>query len=367
MSDSFLAMLYYIGEGGRKVKVLLYFESEKILAKSGIGRALDHQKRALSDVGIPYTLDTNDDYDILHINTYGINSHNMVNKARRDGKKVVYHAHSTEEDFRNSFIGSNQLSPVVKKYLVSLYQKADYLITPTPYSKKLLESYGIEVPIRAISNGIDLDKYQPDLTKEQRFREYFNLSSDQKVVICVGLFFERKGIIDFVEIAREMPEYTFVWFGHVPMYSIPKNIRKIVKEDHPENVIFPGYIRGDVIEGAYSGADLFFFPSYEETEGIVVLEALASRQNVLVRDIPVYEGWLKDGENCYMGRTNQEFIEKIRQITEKEVQSLVQAGYQTAEERSIERIGRELQGVYEMVLEEQEAPLEVRKSKSMKR
>ncbi len=49
-------MLYYISEGGRKVKVLLYFESEKMLAKSGIGRALDHQKRALTEVGISYTL-----------------------------------------------------------------------------------------------------------------------------------------------------------------------------------------------------------------------------------------------------------------------------------------------------------------------
>ncbi|BDP49503.1 hypothetical protein EfmJHP10_09390 [Enterococcus faecium] len=136
------------------MKVLLYFESEKMLAKSGIGRALDHQKRALTEVGISYTLDEKEDYDILHINTYGINSHNMVNKARREGKKVVYHAHSTEEDFRNSFIGSNQLSPIVKKYLVGLYQKADYLITPTPYSKQLLESYGIRVPIQAISNGI---------------------------------------------------------------------------------------------------------------------------------------------------------------------------------------------------------------------
>lgn len=352
MSDSFKAMLYYIGGGGRRVKVLLYFESEKMLAKSGIGRALDHQKRALKDVGVSYTLNSKEDYDILHINTYGINSHNMINKARKDGKKIVYHAHSTEEDFRDSFIGSNQLAPFVKKYLVRLYQKADYLITPTPYSKKLLESYGINLPIQSISNGIDIEKYRPDPIKEQKFREYFHLSVDQKVIICVGLFFARKGIIDFVEIAKKMPDYTFIWFGHVPMYSIPKNIRKIVKEDHPKNVIFPGYIRGEILEGAYSGADLFFFPSYEETEGIVVLEALASKQNVLVRDIPVYHGWLEDKKNCYMGRSNDEFIALIKKIMEEEVPSLIESGYQTAQERSIEKIGEQLQDVYKKVLNE---------------
>lgn len=333
------------------MKVLLYFEGEKILAKSGIGRALDHQKRALSEVGIEYTLDSDcTDYDILHINTYGINSHNMVNKAKKMGKKVIYHAHSTEEDFRNSFIGSNQISPLVKKYLVSLYSKADYLITPTPYSKDLLEGYGITVPIVSISNGIDLDRFKHSVDKEEKFREYFNIKPEQKVIICVGLYFERKGIIDFVELAEKFPEYRFIWFGHTPMYSIPKAIRTIVKDEHPENVEFPGYIKGDIIEGAYSAADLFFFPSYEETEGIVILEALASKQQVLVRDIPVYQGWLVDKKNCYMGKNNKEFTRLIEELVEKKIPDTSLAGYNVAKEKSIEHIGHELKDVYEKVL-----------------
>lgn len=333
------------------MKVLLYFEGEKILAKSGIGRALDHQKRALSEVGIEYTLDADcTDYDILHINTYGINSHSMVNKAKRMGKKVIYHAHSTEEDFRNSFVGSNQISPLVKKYLVSLYSKADYLITPTPYSKHLLEGYGITVPIVSISNGIDLRRFERSIEKEEKFREYFEIQKNQKVIICVGLYFERKGIIDFVELARKFPEYRFIWFGHTPMYSIPRTIRTIVKEDHPKNVEFPGYIKGDIIEGAYSAADLFFFPSYEETEGIVILEALASKQQVLVRDIPVYKGWLEDKANCYMGKTNSDFAYLIEALVENKICDTRQAGYNVAKEKSIERIADELKEVYEKVL-----------------
>lgn len=334
------------------MKVLLYFEGEKILAKSGIGRALDHQKRALSEVGIEYTLDADcTDYDILHINTYGINSHSMVNKARKLGKKVIYHAHSTEEDFRNSFVGSNQISPLVKKYLVSLYSKADYLITPTPYSKELLEGYGIKVPIASISNGIDLNRFTRSEDKEMKFKNYFDIKEDQKVIICVGLYFERKGIIDFVELARRFPDYRFIWFGHTPMYSIPRAIRTIVKEDHPANVEFPGYIKGDIIEGAYTAADLFFFPSYEETEGIVILEALASKQQVLVRDIPVYTGWLEDKVNCYMGKNNEEFTNLIEALVENKVPNTCQSGYNVAREKSIGRIGHELKDVYEKVLD----------------
>lgn len=335
------------------MKVLLYFEGEKVLEKSGIGRALLHQKRALQEVGVEYTTDPKcEDYDILHINTYGINSHNAVHKAQKAGKKVIYHAHSTEEDFRNSFVGSNTVSPIVRRYLISLYEKADHIITPTPYSKRLLEGYGLTVPIDAISNGIDLDRFAPNAEKEAAFYEHFKITPEQKVVMCVGLFFERKGIVEFVEIAKEMPDYTFIWFGDIPMYAIPRNVRQIVKEDHPDNVIFPGYIKGEVLEGAYAAADLFFFPSHEETEGIVVLEALASHQNVLVRDIPVYEGWLKNGVNCYMAKDNLGFMELIEKITHQEIPSLKEAGYQVAKERSIANIGAQLKAVYEKVLAE---------------
>lgn len=347
-------MIYYNwkkGKGNKSLKVLLYFEGEKMLQKSGIGRAFEHQKKALESAGVDYTTDAkSNDYDILHINTYGLNSWKMIRQAKRQGKKVVYHAHSNAEDFKNSFLGSNAIVSLYKKYIVNLYSSGDHLITPTLYAKRILQSYGIRKPIDVVSNGINLTQYRPDTRKEQKFRDYFHLAADQKVIISVGLYFQRKGLIDFVEVARHFPQYKFIWFGHISLYSVPKDIRKIVQYDHPDNVIFPGYIKGNIIEGAYSNADLFFFPSYEETEGIVVLEALASLQNVLVRDIPVYEGWLQDRQNCYMGHSNAEFSRLLEGIVEKRLPDLSKNGWQTAQEKSIENIGTELKNVYEMVL-----------------
>ena len=113
------------------MKILLYLEAEKFLRKSGIGRAIYHQKRALDIAGIDYTTNPHEDFDIAHINTYGIKSIMLLFRAKRMGKKVIYHGHSTMEDFRNSFIGSNLLAPIVKKYLTFLYRHADLVITPT--------------------------------------------------------------------------------------------------------------------------------------------------------------------------------------------------------------------------------------------
>lgn len=115
-----MASLFLTVERGLDMKVLLYFEGENLIQYSGIGRAFEHQKMALQSAGISYTVDPWDDsYDILHINTVGTNSETMIRHARELGKKVVYHAHSTEEDFRNSFVFSNLISPFVKTVLTA--------------------------------------------------------------------------------------------------------------------------------------------------------------------------------------------------------------------------------------------------------
>jgi len=335
------------------MKVLLFFESQNLISKSGIGRALNHQIKALESQNIEYTFDPNDTYDVAHINTIGPKSKLLIKKCKKKNIKIIYHAHSTEEDFKNSFIFSNQFAPFFKKRLISLYSQADCIITPTPYSKKLISHYeGITQPIYSISNGIDIQEYDYNKERVHKFREHFHLNENDKVIIGVGLFFKRKGIIDFVEIAKNLPQYTFIWFGSTPLYSIPKDIRQIITKNHPKNVIFPGYITGDIIKGAYAGADAFFFPSYEETEGIVVLEALSSYQQVIVRDIPVYDGWLYDQYNCYKGHTNQEFKDIIVNVVEKKVSDLRENARKTALQKSIPEIGKELKDIYTKVLED---------------
>lgn len=333
---------------GRSImKVLLYFEGENLISKSGIGRALKHQKRALELVGVDYTTDVMDDYDILHINTVGITSPLVVAQAHALGKKVVYHAHSTEEDFRNSFILSNQIAPLVKQHLINMYQMADVIITPTPYSKSLLENYGIIKPIYAVSNGIDLSRYSKDAEKEKTFRSYFHLAPEDKVVVSAGLYLKRKGIIDFMEVARMMPEVTFIWFGSTPRIALSQEVKRAI-DHHPVNVRLPGYLKGPGFEGAFSGADAFFFPSLEETEGIVVLEALASKQKIVVRDIGVYQGWLNHGQNCLMGSTNHEFVNHLKATLDgKYPNELIEQAYQTASDRSLDKVGQQLKAIYE--------------------
>ncbi len=334
------------------MKVLLYFENPDLIRISGIGKAYEHQKKALTSQGISYTSDPYArDYDILHINTYGPGSKAMIRRAFGMGKKVICHAHSTEEDFRGSFIGSDLAAPFFKRHLVSLYRRADALVTPTPYAASLIRSYGLSNPVYTVSNGVDLMRFKESSGKRLRFRARYGIGEDEKVVIGVGLPIERKGIDDFIEAAVRLPEYRFIWFGGITPFLIPAKIRRLLK-DPPGNLILPGYVSGDILEGAFLDADCFFFPSREETEGIAVLEALAAGQNVIVRDIPVYKGWLEDGVSCRKAADMDGFIELIRKNVTCPDRRIADRGRRVAAERSLERTGSRLKKVYEKVLEE---------------
>ncbi|MDD6323149.1 MAG: glycosyltransferase family 4 protein [Bacilli bacterium] len=332
------------------MKILLHTGKFKEVEKSGVGRAIIHQKKALDLMHIPYTTDPNDEFDIAHINTIFPESLMLAKKCKQKGKKVIFHAHSTEEDFKNSFKLSNGVSPLFKQWLKLCYGSADLLITPTPYAKKVLEKYNLNKEIIPISNGIDLEFFDRKKAKPEEFRKKYNLSSDDKVIISVGLYIERKGILEFIELARRCPNYKFIWFGYTAPALVPVKIKEAMK-NKPNNCFFPGYIKSDELKDAYAGCDLYIFPTKEETEGIVLLEALAMKANVLVSDIPIYDEWLNDGINIYKAKNVDEFEDKIKKIIEGKLPNLTEEGYKVAAARDIKKIGYELKKAYEYVLE----------------
>lgn len=332
------------------MKVLLYSEAFNLVKISGLGRAIMHQQRALQLNGVDFTLDPKDDYDIVHINTLGLRSHHLARKAKKAGKRVVYHAHSTEEDFRNSFIFSNALSGLVKKWLCSCYRSGDVIVTPTEYSKRLISGYGITNPIYPVSNGIDLAKYEPASGDREAFRSRMGFSDSDKVIIAVGLYFERKGILDFVQMAKDMPDYKFVWFGKTPLYSVPHKIRKAVRTKLP-NLTFAGYVQPDELKQSYVGCDAYIFPTHEETEGIVLLEALAAEANVIIRDIPVFD-WLTDRRDCYKAKDLEDFERLIRAVTSGELPSLQENGRAAVAGMDIKKVGEKLLSIYNGTIEQ---------------
>lgn len=329
------------------MKVYLYSEMQNLIEKSGVGRAIYHQQSAARKNKIELAKNL-EEADIVHINTVFPKSLFLAKKAKKRGIPVVYHAHSTKEDFRNSYIGSNLFAPLFGKWIQYCYNTGTIIITPTEYSKRLLISYGIKKRVEAISNGIDLTFYDRKNADRMSFRKKYGYTAEQKVIMSVGLTIERKGISDFVELAKRMPEYQFIWFGETNLNTVPIKTRKAVRTKLP-NLRFAGYVNPEELREAYGSCDLFLFPSREETEGIVVLEALAMKIPMLLRDIPVYEDWLAENKEVYKAKNVKDFEQKARKILEGELPNLAEAGYRVAEARSLENIGIKLGEIYRKI------------------
>ena len=265
--------------------------------------------------------------------------------AKLMGRKVIYYGHSTMEDFRRSFRGSDRLAPLFRKWITFCYSLGDVVLTPTEYSRRLLESYGLKPPVYSISNGVDTEFFAPDPTRRASFRRRWGLREGERAVISVGHTIARKGLPEFLELARRMPEARFLWFGWTDPHLIPQEIRQAM-EQAPENVTFAGFVDRETLREAYCGADVFAFMSHEETEGIVVLEALACGIPTVVRDIPVYNGWLREGQNVYKASGTDEFQQKAEGLLTGTLPDLTAAGRRVAEERSLSVMGERLREVY---------------------
>lgn len=326
------------------MKVCVYLEIEKYFDTSGIGTAVENQRKALRRNGVEVTNDPSEDYDVLHINTIGPKSFYLSKKTNKD-TKIVIHAHTTAEDFKGSFLFSDKISPILKKYLKYYYDQADILLCPSGYTKEKLDDYNLSLDPKVISNGIDTEKFQTKEDLRYEYRKKYNINEDETVVFSVGSVFMRKGIDTFSEVGKEFPDTQFIWFG--PIYSKLQNkkAQKVVKSS-PSNVRFVGKI--DNVLGAYSLGDIFFFPSYRENQGIVTLEAASSGKPLVLRDIPGFRIW-SDEKDCYKGTKKENFIKAIRKLLDKENlrKDMGRKAQETAIEHDLKRIGQKLQRIYQ--------------------
>ena len=335
------------------------------MGRSGVGQAIRHQAECLSRCGLPVTDRFAPDTDAVHINTVLPDAVVTALLARLRGRKVVWYGHSTMEDFRGSFRGSDLLAPLFRRWLTFCYGLGDVVLTPTPYSRRLLAGYGLRKPVYSLSNGVDVDFFHPDAAAKDTFRKRYHLGANEKTVISVGHTIARKGLPEFLELARRMPDVRFLWFGWTDPRLVPAAITRAIR-NAPPNVLFPGFVDRERLREAYQGADVFAFLSHEETEGIVVLEALACGIPTVLRDIPVYDGWLEDRKTVYKASNPGEFQRIVMDLLAGTLPDLTAAGRQAAEERSLEAVGERLKDIYrkERILPPLPAPLKHRRARA---
>ncbi len=133
----------------------------------------------------------------------------------------------------------------------------------------------IENKIEINWNSVDIDKFHPDDNYE--FKKELKIDEDCPMILFVGNIIKRKNVATILEAKKLLKENcTLVIVGDGPLLN---NLKSKVKLEKIANIIFTG-ARND-IENIIPSADLLILPSYSESFGLVLIEALACSKPVI--------------------------------------------------------------------------------------
>jgi len=339
-----------------KTKVCVNLEFREFLGglfyrntANGILSSYKNQLKILKRAKIKYTEDSDSkDYNILQLNLMGPKAIYLIKRDRKRGRKVVSYAHMTPEDFQNAFWFSAIVTPFLKRFLVYMHNQVDVVLCPSIYTTKLMARHGIKKPLIHVSNGVDVDKFCFNKKKREDGRKDYKLK--RLTIFSVGQVLPRKSTQTFLDAAEKFPEHDFIWFGVIYHRLLAKKLPSL-----PSNLRFTGFVE-DIVSPFCAG-DIFLFPSYEENEGMAILEAASMGLPIIVRDLPVYEGWLIDGVNCMKANTPEEFNNAIKKLADSPDlrESLGREALKLAQKNSTENVGKKLSEIYKKILSESKA------------
>ena len=243
--------------------------------------------------------------DITHYHTVNPSYFLGIPWMKMKGKTVGY-VHFLPETVDDSLRLPKLVRKIFYRYLILFYKSMDRLVTVNPCFIEKLEAYGIERnKITYIPNYVSSKEFYPLPSEEKKaLRVSYGLDPSRFTVTCAGQLQTRKGVMDFADLARKLPEIQFVWAGGFSFGKLTEGYAEISKllESHPDNLFFPGILPREKMNGFYNIGDVMFLPSYGELFPMTILEAMCCGLPVLLRDLDIYPKILFD---FYLKAENQ--------------------------------------------------------------
>ena len=218
-------------------------------------------------------------FDIVHIQTPFIAHYQGTSLARMMRLPVVETYHTYFEEYLHHYV---PLLPravmrfVARRFTTSQCNALDALVVPSEAMRSALEAYGVRCPMQIIPTGMEMERFASG--DGARFRAKLDIQPDQPTLVHVGRIAHEKNI-DFLfrmlrKVADRLPRVVMVVAGEGPALSHCKSL--VASLGLGNHVRFVGYLsRDSELLDCYRAGDLFVFSSRTETQGLVLLEAMA--------------------------------------------------------------------------------------------
>ncbi len=225
--------------------------------------------------------------DVIHSHTeFGVGIFARI-LSKQFKIPLVHTYHTLYEDYTHYITHNHfdKLSKNIVKNLTKLYcvKTAKETIVPTNKIYKLFkEKYMIDKNINIIPSGIDIDRFYKENvshTKVEQIKKKYGITKQDFTIIFVGRLATEKNIEFLLNAEQKMIEKKIfntklLIVGDGPEKEKYINIAR--KLNIFDKVIFTGKIKQEEIQYYYQCADAFVTASNSETQGLTVIEAMAS-------------------------------------------------------------------------------------------
>ncbi len=167
--------------------------------------------------------------------------------------------------------------PFMRSTIKNVLKKADVVLAVSNALRHEIIATGvsgISNKTRICWNSVDINKFSPEYNDS--FKKEFKLE-DKPIVLFVGNLIKRKNVESLLEAKKiAYSDYYLVVVGDGPLF---KKLNKKVEEENIRDVIFVGS-RNDV-ENIIPSCDVLVLPSFSESFGLVLIEALACGKPII--------------------------------------------------------------------------------------
>jgi 1,2-diacylglycerol-3-alpha-glucose alpha-1,2-galactosyltransferase len=283
--------LRFCRERGRRLRVNIISEST-FLGLTGQGEHtgfLECIELMRLHPDLQVAVNSRDRCDVLHAHSYG--PYYIYQGMRHRGRRI-FTAHVIPESAEGAlpFMGPVTRA-MVRRYLKWIYDFSDAVIAVAPETAASIRRLGVRSPVHVVRNAIRTERFFPSADLRIQGRALLGLDREAAVVLGVGQIQPRKGISDFAEVARALPDIRFVWVGGRPFGLVSAGVRALNRlvATAPPNLRFTGMIDPDCMPKIYNAADLMLFPSHQENCPYAPIEAAACLLPVVFRRLAAYD------------------------------------------------------------------------------
>lgn len=281
--------------------------------------------------------------DISHYHTVNFSYYLSTFFTRQRGVRIGY-VHFLPETLEGSIELYQPFQKIFNWYLLDFYRRMDELVVVNPsFIPALLRAGCQKDKITYIPNFVSQKEfYEKNATEKQLIREKLGYEETDFVILGVGQIQKRKGLDDFIQLAKDNPSWKFIWAGGFSFGKITDGYSEYEKiyKNPPKNLTFPGIVDRNTLVDYYNIANIFLLPSYNELFPMSILEAFNCGTPVMVRELDLYQSVIKD---FYIGcQDKEEMQDKLTalQSSSNDLQTWQKASRQAAQKYSEDAVAK---------------------------